>query len=267
EIEDLLIIKINTDSGKKNLIVKKDTRINLTEYDYPIPNYPSQYISSLRKFLKNRRILKISQHEFDRIIVIELSSKDTQSWKFVIELFNKGNFLLLDEENIIKIAKRYRIFRDREILAKKVYNFPKSQGKNFLTINKEEFKELFKNSDVQIVRDISRKIHISGLYSEEICHRGKIDKTILGKNLNEEEYETLYDSFKKLRNQLLFGQINAQIVLDQQRKQISVLPFEIDILKEYDRKIFTSFNAAVDAFFSKVDSELLKSPREQKVDD
>ncbi|MEE9377208.1 MAG: ribosome rescue protein RqcH [Candidatus Lokiarchaeia archaeon] len=267
EIEDLLIIKINTDSGKKNLIVKKDTRINLTEYDYPIPNYPSQYISSLRKFLKNRRILKISQHEFDRIIVIELSSKDSQSWKFVIELFNKGNFLLLDEENIIKIAKRYRIFRDREILAKKVYNFPKSQGKNFLTINKEEFKELFKNSDVQIVRDISRKIHISGLYSEEICHRGKIDKIILGKNLNEEEYEALYDSFKKLRNQLLFGQINAQIVFDQQRTQISVLPFEIDILKEYDRKIFTSFNAAVDAFFSKVDSELLKSPREQKVDD
>jgi len=267
EIEDLLIIKINTDSGKKNLIVKKDTRINLTEYDYPIPNYPSQYISSLRKFLKNRRILKISQHEFDRIIVIELSSKDSQSWKFVIELFNKGNFLLLDEENIIKIAKRYRIFRDRELLAKKVYNFPKSQGKNFLTINNEEFKELFKNSDVQIVRDLSRKIHISGLYSEEICHRGKINKIKLGKNLNEEEYDALYDSFKKLRNQLLFSQINAQIVFDQQEKQISVLPFEIDILKGYDKKFFASFNAAVDEFFSKVDSELLKSPRAQKVDD
>ncbi|NVM34203.1 MAG: fibronectin-binding domain-containing protein [Candidatus Lokiarchaeota archaeon] len=267
EIEDLLIIKINTNSGKKNLIVKKDTRINLTEYDYPIPNYPSQYISSLRKFLKNRRILKISQHKFDRIIVIELSSKDNQPWKFVIELFNKGNFLLLDEENIIKIAKKYRKFRDRELLAKRVYNFPKSQGTNFLTINKEEFKELFKNSDAQIVRDISRKIHISGLYSEEICYRVNINKLTIGKNLTEEEYEDLYDSFKSLRNQLLFSQIDAQIVFDQQGKQISVLPFEIHILKDYDKKKFTSFNAAVDEFFSKVDSELLKNPKEQKVDE
>jgi len=267
EIKDLLIIKINTESGKKNLIVKKDTRINLTEYDYPIPNYPSQYISSLRKFLKNRRILNIFQHEFDRIIVIELSSQGDQTWKFVIELFNKGNFLLLDEENIIKIAKRYKKFKDREILANREYNFPKSQGKNFLTINKEEFKELFRNSDVGIVRDLSRKIHISGLYSEEICFKGKINKNKVGKNLEEEEYEALYDSFKKLRNQLLFGEINAQIVFDQQGKQISVIPFQIDILEEYDKKKFPSFNAAVDEFFSKVDSELFKNPREQKVDE
>ncbi len=267
EIEDLLIIRINTNYGKKNLIVKKDTRINLTEYNYPIPNYPSQYISSLRKFLKNRRILKISQHEFDRIIIIELSDKDSKPWKFVIELFNKGNFLLLDEENIIIIAKKYRKFRDRELLAKKVYDFPKSQGKNFLTINKTEFIDLFKNSDVQIVRDLSRKIHISGLYSEEICHRGNVNKIKIGKNLTEVEYENLYDSFKKLRNQLLFGEISAQIVFDQQGNQISVLPFEIDILSGYDKKKFTSFNAAVDEFFSKVDSELLKSPREQKIDD
>ena len=111
EVEDLLLLKINTNFGKKNLIIKKDSRINLTEYDYPIPNYPSQYIISLRKLLKNRRIQKISQHHFDRIIVIELSNKGDQPWKFVIELFNKGNFLLLDEQNVIIIAKKYRKFR------------------------------------------------------------------------------------------------------------------------------------------------------------
>ena len=121
-------------------------RINLTEYNYPIPNYPSQYIIALRKFLKNRKILNISQHNFDRIIVFELSSNEDQPWKFVIELFNKGNFLLLDERNYIKIAKKYKKYRDRELLANKEYVFPKSQEFDFLTINKEEFKGLFKNS-------------------------------------------------------------------------------------------------------------------------
>ncbi len=266
EVEDLLILKINTDFGKKNLIVKKDSRINLTEYDYPIPSYPSQYIISLRKLLKNRRILKITQHQFDRIIIIELSKKGENSWKFIIELFNKGNFLLLDENNIIRIAKRYKKYKDREILARKEYRFPKTHEKNFLILNKEEFKALFNNSDVEIIRDLSRKIHISGLYSEEICHRAKVNKNILGINLNDEDYENLYNSFKNLRNQLLFGEIDAHIVFDDNRNQLSVLPFEIEILKKYERTSFDSFNKAVDKYYSKIDSEALKDPKDQKIE-
>ena len=41
DIEDLLILKIKTDQGRRNLIIKKDSRINLTDFDYPIPKYPS----------------------------------------------------------------------------------------------------------------------------------------------------------------------------------------------------------------------------------
>ena len=53
EVEDLVILKINTkNDGRKNLIIKSDSRINITDYDYPVPQYPSQYIMSLRKFLK-----------------------------------------------------------------------------------------------------------------------------------------------------------------------------------------------------------------------
>ncbi|MFX0038455.1 MAG: ribosome rescue protein RqcH [Promethearchaeota archaeon] len=267
EVEDILILKINTNFGKKNLIVKKDSRINLTEYDYPIPKYPSQYIISLRKLLRNRRILKISQHHFDRIIIIELSNNSDEPWKFVIELFNKGNFLLLDEKNIIKVAKKYRKFRDREILPNKEYNFPRSLEEDFLTIKKNEFITLFNDSNVEIVRDLSRKIHISGLYSEEICHRAKIDKNIFGKDLKDDQFENLYDSFKKLRNQLLFGEIEAYIVFDTNENQISVLPFEIEIHKEKNKKHYPSFNEAVDKYFSKIDSETLKKPKDQKIED
>jgi predicted ribosome quality control (RQC) complex YloA/Tae2 family protein len=125
EVDDILILKVHTNSyGKKNLIIKDDSRINITEYDYPIPKYPSQFTSSLRKFLKNRKILSITQYKFDRIIIIELSSFEADSWKFIIELFNKGNFILLDEDNIVKIAKSYKKFRDRDILANREYSFP-----------------------------------------------------------------------------------------------------------------------------------------------
>jgi predicted ribosome quality control (RQC) complex YloA/Tae2 family protein len=265
EVQDLLILKINTNFGKRNLIIKKDSRTNLTEYDYPIPAFPNQYIRSLRKLLKNRRILNITQYKFDRIIVIELTNREEGSWKFVIELFNKGNFLLLDQNNTIIVAKKYRKFKDRSILPKKEYIFPRSNEKDFFTLNKEDFKAFFENSENEIVREISRKLKISGLYSEELCFSANVYKKKLGKNLNDDDFTKLYESFKKIRNEMLFGSIKAYIVFNEQEHEIAVLPFEIEIFKDYKRKEFSSFNEAVDEFYSKIDYESVKSPKDKKI--
>ncbi len=267
EVQDLLILKINTNFGKKNLIIKRDSRINITEYDYPIPAFPNQYIRTLRKFLKNRQVLGVSQYKLDRIIIIELTNRGEGTWKFVIELFNKGNFLLVDHNNIIIIAKKYRKFKDRTILAKKEYNFPSSQQKDFFLINRQDFMALFLSSDNEIVRDISRKLKLSGLYSEELCKRAKINKKELGKNLSEDDINKLYESFKGIRNQLLFGSIDAHIIVDQTGNEINVLPFEIEIFKEYERVKYPSFNSAVDDFYSKIDYESIKTPKDQKIKD
>ena len=265
EVQDLLILKINTNFGKKNLIIKKDSRINLTEYDYPIPDFPNQYIRGLRKLLKNRRILSVTQYKFDRIIIIELTNREEGPWKFVIELFNKGNFLLLDQNNTLIVAKKYRKFKDRSILPKKEYNFPKSNEKDFLTFNKEDFKTLFENSENEIVREISRKLKISGLYSEELCFRANVNKKELGNNLNDDDFTKLYESLKRIRNEMLFGLIEAYIVFNDQEHEIAVLPFEIEIFKDYRRIKFSSFNEAVDNFYSKIDYESIKSPKDKKI--
>ena len=265
EVQDLLILKINTNFGKKNLIIKKDSRINLTEYDYPIPDFPNQYIRTLRKLLKNRRIINVTQYKFDRIIIIELTNREEGSWKFVIELFNKGNFLLLDENNTIIVAKKYRKFRDRSILPKKEYIFPKSNEKDFFTLDKEDFKAFFEDSENEIVREISRKLKLSGLHSEELCFRANMNKKELGKNLNDDDFTKLYQSFKRIRNEMLFGLIKAYIVFNDQEHEIAVLPFEMEIFKDYKRKEFSTFNEAVDDFYSKIDYESIKNPKDKRI--
>jgi len=266
EIEDLLILKINTrKEGRKNLIIQSDSRINLTDYDYPIPKYPSRYIMSLRKFLKNRKILSITQYNFDRIIIIELTNIDSKPWKFLIELFNKGNFLLLDENDNLKIAKKYRKFKDRDVLAGKEFIFPKSRGKDFLTINQEEFKDLTRDSDAEIVRTLARNINIAGLYSEEICLKAGIDKKKIANELNNDQLSALFKAFKNLRNQFLFGDIAAYIVLDDNGLEINVLPFELETYIQNEKKSFTSFNSAVDEFYSKIDTESLKKPKDHQI--
>ncbi|MFX1276972.1 MAG: ribosome rescue protein RqcH [Promethearchaeota archaeon] len=266
ELEDLLILKLNLKrNGRKNLIIKSDSRINLTEYDYPVPKYPSQFVMSLRKFLKNRTILGVSQFNFDRIIIVELSNINGEPWKLIIELFNKGNYLLLDENNILKVAKKYRKFRDRDILAGREFLFPPSRGKDFLTINQEDFKEIIKGSEAELVRILARNINISGLYGEELCYRAKINKKKSGNKLTEEELDHLFKIFRNLRNQVLFDEFQPLIILDDSNEEKFVIPFELEMYKDSNMKKCNTFNEAVDEFFSKIDSKVIKEPKDLRI--
>ncbi len=266
QIDDLIILKINTLSNEtKNLIIKNDSRINITNYDYPIPKFPSQYILSLRKFLRNRKILKIYQYNFDRIIVFELTDITGVPWKFIIELFNKGNFILLDDNNFIKVAKSYKKFKDRDVLPNKKYEFPKIKGNNFLNIDKDDFDKIIINSKEEIIRIIARNVNISGLYSEEVCFRANLDKNRIGQSLNEIERDLLFKALKSLRNQLMFGDINAQIVKNDDGEELIFIPFKLEILKNYKSQDYKSFNEAVDNYFSKLDYQQLEKPKEKKI--
>ncbi|GAH12343.1 unnamed protein product, partial [marine sediment metagenome] len=96
--------------------------------------------------------------------------------------------------------------------------------------------------------------NISGTISEEICLRARVDKKRSGRDLTPVELEGLFNSFKKLRNELLFGEIKAQIVFNEQGEQASVIPFDLELYKDNKVQHFNSFNDAVDVFFSKLDS-------------
>lgn len=263
---ELLLLKIKTHlNEKKNLIVKNDSRLNFTNFNYPIPKYPSQYIMSLRKYLKNKIILSVNQHNFDRIIIFEISNVEGKTWKFIVELFNKGNYILLDENNIVKIAKSYSKYRDRDILANREYNFPSSRGRDFLNLSQIDFNETVSNLEDEIVRILARNINISGTISEEICLRAEVDKKRSGRDLTPLELDALFNSFKKLRNELLFGEIKAQIVFNEQDEEISVIPFGLELYKDNKVQQFNSFNEAVDVFFSKLDSNKIITPQDQAV--
>jgi len=265
EVEDLIIIKIKTIQGNKNLIIKRDARINLTEYNYPVPKYPSQYIISLRKFLKNRKIIKIYQYNFDRIVIFELDDRENKPWKFIIELFNKGNYIIVDGSNTIKVAKRYVKLRERDVLANREYKFPTSFGKCFLEINRAEFVDII-NKENQIVKILAKNISVSGIYSEEICLRANIKKDLLGNKIVNEKIDDLFKAFKDLRNQLLFSDINAHIVYDENNSEFSVLPFELRIFENNTKKYFSTFNEGVDLYFSNIDSKNIIKGSDRKIE-
>lgn len=260
EISDnLLKIRCRTKSGKLDLILDASKRMNITSYNYPTPPVPSQYCSALRKYLKGRRILNIHQYELDRILVFELASKDGNPWKFIIEMFLGGNFLLIDGENRIFMAKHYKIYKDRRVLAKSEYIPPTQTSKNFMEMTIEDLEKLLQDSESDLVRAISKNTSLVGYMAEELCKRAKIDKNKAANTLTTPEITCLYKEIQKLVqiiNQNIFPGI---IYTNKNDEYLFFEPFELEIHSHLNKIHFESFNETVDEYFAKIDSRLLLS--------
>ncbi|TFF87077.1 MAG: fibronectin-binding domain-containing protein, partial [Promethearchaeota archaeon] len=125
--------------------------------------------------------------------------------------------------------------------------------------------KIIKKGEGEIVRVLANFISFSGIYSEELCYRANIDKTRIVEELLEEEIQELFNNFKKLRNVILFGEINAHIVYDENGTPLEVFPIDLEIYDTFEKKYFDSFNKAVDEFYSRIDSMDLKKPSDDKI--
>jgi predicted ribosome quality control (RQC) complex YloA/Tae2 family protein len=87
----------------------------------------------------------------------------------------------------------------------------------------------------------------------------------LTRELNPKEVESLFDAFKKLRNQLLFGELNPSIVVNENGNEMSVIPFELELYEKFQKRTFSTFNEAVDEYFSKIDSTKMITPQDHNI--
>ncbi len=254
---DLLQLKCRTKGGKRNIIIDPKKRANFTEFNYPVPPYPSQFILSLRKVMKGRRIEKVYQYNLDRILVFQLKSSEGPSWKFIIEFFGGGNFILVNGENLVHMAKSYKKLRDRSVLPKKPYEFPEMRGLDIWTLDREKFFKVIQSTPGEIVRIIARNLNIGGYLSEEICKRAKVDKKTDTSELDEAQQMNLYKTITHFIESLKNFQFSPRIITDANNQPIGFEPIELEIYSNYGSSPRSNYNATVDEFFSKFDSEIL----------
>lgn len=116
-------------SGKKDLVMEIGVRLNLTNYKTTSPEKPSQVTLILRKYLGNKKLLKISQNKRDRIAVFDFGACDISrglTCKLVGEFFSHGNLILTDENSKILFCFRPEEWKDRKIAKGGKYEFPKN---------------------------------------------------------------------------------------------------------------------------------------------
>ena len=193
----------------------------------------------------------IKQHNFDR--VVEIRVKKDKYYTIIVELFDKGNIILLDDENNIILPLKRKHWSNRDISSKREYVFPEERGMNPITISENEFTELFENNaDSDVVRTLARN-GLGSLYAEEVIARAneitEIDKNTVNNNLTEEQLNGLYEGFKKLFDNLKNESIKPQIVKSDSKED--VIPLDLIKYDSFEKTYYNTFNEACDEFYSK----------------
>ncbi len=230
--------------GRTNLVIEAGKRFHLTKNPEIAPKFPQSFPMLLRKHLTGGRITDVSQYDFDRIIEMHIQRGEDKTI-LIIELFSRGNIVLLNSGKQIILPLKSISFRDRKVRGGEPYELPAAQISP-ITATKEQLKEMFAHSDADIVRTVATKMNLGGQYAEELCIRAGIEKNTPARDIKDlaSLQNALTDVFKPLSTEL-----KPQIILKDGIK-IDVLPFPISLYEKNEKISFTTFNEALDEYFS-----------------
>ena len=250
--KDIVVMRFHVPgTGRIDLVMQCGSRIHTSQYPLENPTTPPTFPMLLRKRIKGGHVESIKQHNFDR--VVEIRVKKDKYYTIIVELFDKGNIILLDDENNIILPLKRKHWSNRDISSKREYVFPEERGINPINISENEFTELFENnSDSDVVRTLARN-GLGSLYAEEVIARAneitEIDKNTVNNNLTEEQLKGLYEGFKKLFDNLKNESIKPQIVKSDSKED--VIPLDLMKYDSFEKTYYNTFNEACDEFYSK----------------
>lgn len=250
--KDTIIVRFHvTGQGRVDVVFQAGVRIHKSQYPLENPKLPPSFPMLLRKYLKGATVREVRQYHFDRVVEILVSKEE--DYTLVIELFDKGNIILLNQERQIILPLKRKMWSDRKITSKEEYKYPPSRGINPLKFERKELEEIFLNSDSDLIRTLARS-GLGGIYAEEIVLRSGMDKNILTSEISPEELQNLFDIIEGLFQPLLENKFSPNIVTNGKE---DVLPLELEIYKDKKKQYFESYNEAADEYFSaKVRSEI-----------
>lgn len=267
--------------GRDNLVIEAGKRLHMTKHIRPSPTLPQAFPMLLRKYLMGGRIVSVEQHDFDRIIKIGIERAGVRS-TLIVELFARGNVLIVDSENKIILPMNPVTLKDRRLRSGEIYELPEAQLSP-IEAKVSDLMDAFSKSTADIVRTIATRFNLGGVLAEEACARAGINKSRPAKEATVEDAEKLREALQDLFSPLFRARDAARTegepeggaeiedrpgaetgplipgLRPQHIKQeingkmetFDVVPFDLNRYSEYEKEYFDSFNTALDEFFGK----------------
>ncbi len=247
--DDEIIIQIQK-NGKHDIFIKKGRWMFITSQREEHKEHPPPFAMTLRKYISNGKIISIEQHEFDKIVTIDVMKKSV--FHVIIELFSEGNVILADDAWNIIIPLSRQSWAHREIKAKNRYNFP-PQRENPFSLSLESFSRIFGQSNKDVVRTLVMDVNSGGKWGEEVCMLAGIEKEKMAAELKKEEIEKVYNSLQSLLTKFRQKEFSP-VIIKEEEKDVTVLPFPLSIYEGKKEK-FPRFSNALQEFFTQNEKE------------
>jgi predicted ribosome quality control (RQC) complex YloA/Tae2 family protein len=247
-------------AGSLDLVLAPDY-LCISRFPRKAPETPSSFAMQLRKHLGGAYIREIRQHGFDRIIEIILE-REGKKYTLLSELFSRGNIMLCNEEGKILGLMEWQKWKDRKLGVGQKYEYP-PDAKDPFNLDFPALRTILSSSAKKVVSVLATEAGLGGTYAEEVCMLCKIEKDRPAKDLANSEMDALFDSFSLVREKIRDGPPQPSIVY-LEGKHLDVVPLDLTIYAEYEKKAFESFNEAVDEYFSKEEFSSEQNDNEKK---
>jgi len=241
--------------GDLRLLIEIERRIHLTRFNYPTPEKPSNFCMTLRKYLNDGTVESVEQHELERIVDLKTSTRDG-SFLLVAEIFRRGNLILVDPNNRVRLSLRYARMRDRNIIRNEPYQPAPMSGLNPLRMDLQKLQDIRNAGDTKLLKALTSTLSLGPLYCKEVIMLSGLDSEKPVKDLNAAEIEAITDAISKLGEHILKRDLDPAIVYDDQNLPLDVLPFPLKTYEGKPLKRFRTYNEAADEFFSAQSAEL-----------
>lgn len=230
-------IKITLRAGEKKVFVVTPDYLCLSGFEYETPKKPSNFAMLLRKKLGGGIIRDVRQHDFDRIIEVDVEGRGT----LVLELFSRGNIIFLDEEGIIGAILESQEWKDRTLKHGLPYDYPPKMP-DVTRMDESDF-IMALAKDKEVVKTLSSRIGLGSTYANEVLERAGVEPD---EKVGKEAAKRIYE----VTGGLLSSNERARIISD--GGEVDVTPFKMESYQDLEQEEKESFNRAVDEYFTRI---------------
>ena len=202
----------------------------------------TSFAMAIRKRISNSFVDGLEQPNMERILVFDL---EHGSHKLIIEMFGKGNMVLVNAEGTIEACYKVFTYRDRVIKNGRKYEPPMQAGmRNFNTLSREELETFLESSGSErLIIALSKYINIGPLYLDDMLRRVGLDPsgTASGK-----EAGKIFDALVELKEKALHSKPIAYIA---DGAVIDYSLFEIGKYMGAEKKEYATMNELLDSIY------------------
>lgn len=263
--KDEIILNLRSSSKNLQLLLSANStypRINITAGKYLNPTSPPSFCMFLRKHLSGGIIKKVKQINMDRVIMIEVASKNElksdTTRRIYIEIMGKhSNIILTDEKNtVLECIKRISlsISSKRQVYPGIKYRTPNFDKKyNLMNVDESQIRLMLNNANQGIRTGkflIGSFYGISPLLSREICFHSGIDDSDSIGALNGMDVSKLVETLLTLKSSMLSHSFEPVIFIDKKTKEyMDFYCFDLKHLSFLERISFNGINEILDLFY------------------